>query len=90
MRDKCSIKERIKLLVNSMVSKAIADTCLMDISRLGISDIKCLIAAVFIGMMKKVGMKRKDIIHQMKLEELDVRLSFFAFDKFTPGKKEIF
>jgi len=46
-----------------MVQQPVANRRLVNISRFGIINFKRLITTVLIGMISKVAMKRKNIVH---------------------------
>jgi len=62
----------------------------MDIPGLGVVDLEGLIAAVGIGMMKKVAVKGEDVVHEVQREYLDILLALFSAFKFFPGLQEVF
>ncbi len=61
----------------------------MDIPGLGIRDVEGPVGAVFVCAGREVAVELKDIIHQVKLELLNVLFASLALDEFLPGKEEI-
>jgi len=62
----------------------------MNISGLRVVNFKGLITAVLIGMINKVAVKRKNIIHQAQGKFLDILFIPLAINKFLPCLKKIF
>lgn len=58
---------------------------LVNVSGFRIIDVESLITGVGVGMIDKVAVEKKDVIHQTHLENLDIFLLFFAFYKFLPS-----
>ena len=72
-----------------MMQKPVADTRFVDVARLRIGDLERLIAAMAVGMIDKVGMERKEVVHQTKLKFLDILLLPLSRSKFFPCLQEI-
>ena len=49
-----------------------------------------MVTSVFVCLGFKLGVERKDVIHEMKLEFLDIFPIAFTFQEFLPRFKEIF
>jgi len=87
--DKDFIKKRVKFAVNGVMNQPVPHARFVDISRLGVGNIKGLIAAVFIGMMNQVLMQRYYIVHQVKGKFLNVFFLSLPFQKLLPSLKQI-
>ena len=48
-----------------------------------------MVTSVFVCLGFKLGVERKDVIHEMKLEFLDIFPIAFAFQELFPGFKKI-
>ena len=64
--NKCLIEKGIKHAIDRVMQKPVANTCFVDVSWFRIGDIECAVSAVFIGMIQKFGIKRKNVIHQLE------------------------
>ena len=72
------------------MQESISNRSFVDISGLGIRDVEGVIGAVGVGFVFQIIMQRKDIIHQVKLEFLDIFLISLTFQKFFPCFENIF
>ena len=62
----------------------------MDVPGFWIADIKSLIAAVAVSFTCQIMMKYDKIIHEARLEPLDVWPVSLASDEFLPSRQQIF
>jgi len=83
--NKDSVIKWVEHPVDCMVEEPVGNSSLVNISRFRIANIKFLIVAVFIGIIQKVGLKLKNIVHQINRKKLNIFFAFLAFHEFKPS-----
>lgn len=73
-----------------MVEHSVADSCLMDIARLGIRDVEGGISSMDVCSFFKHIVQLKQIVREMRLEFHDIILVSLPAKKALPCRKEIF
>lgn len=73
-----------------MVQQAITYTCFVNVTWLRVGYLEREVAAVSIGTLGKVAIKRENVIHQMQLELLYVCTGNLTPYKLLPCRKEVF
>lgn len=72
-----------------MMEESISHAGFMDITRLRVTYLKMLIAAVPILFDNQIGMKHRDIFYEVVFEHLYVFLLLFPAQKLFPGVKQV-
>ena len=88
--DKSFLKNRIDDREDSVVQNPISDIRFMNMTLLGIADIKTVITPVSIRPVLQAAMKLKNILFEISLELHDVSLVTFVPFKALPRLEEIF
>lgn len=87
--DPCPIEERIQHPVNGVVEKPVADQRLVDVTRFRVRNFEGLVLAVAVHAGRELVPELEDVVHQTRLEYLDVGLVPFAGQKLAPGSEQI-
>ena len=88
-RDKRRLENRIEHRRYSMMEDSVSDCRLVDVPLLGITDVKTFVRAVFVCFVFQIPMQLKNILFQIPLEALNVRLVPFISLKGIPRQEQI-
>ena len=88
--NKLPIKKRVELLIQQMMKQAVADARFMNISWLGVGNIKRVVISVPIGFICQLVAKLKNIVHKPYLKQNNIFFLSFTAKKRLPGVKQVF
>lgn len=82
--NKCQFKDSIECFEYRVVHDAVPHTWFMDKTELGVADIKTMVWAMLIAFAYQVVVEIKQIVAQISLEYLNIKLFGFADLEFIP------
>lgn len=87
--DERAVEEWVELAIDGMMQEPIAHTRLMDVARLRVRDIESVVTTVDISLIRKIVMKRKNVVRKPVLEFLYVLFVSLPFQEFMPCAEQI-
>lgn len=86
----CSIKEGIKLAIQSVMHQSVSHARFVDVTRFWVADLEMLVSTVAIGTCSEVVMQIEYIVHQMPFKFLHVNALALPSHELPPSGEEIF
>ncbi len=90
IKDEFRVEKRVEDAINGVMYESVTYACLMDVPRLRIGNLECLILTMLIGFFDEVAMKGENIVCQLDRKESYILAMRFVPDEFLPGSEQIF